>query len=225
MMYFYHKHRIERIPGMYSRYALLEWTLVATDILFDSASVWDLSVIHGQISFPPMKQAKAAAAPKSQSTPVWPWFVSQAFLAFTARSTWFGLIPTIFYFSVSDMAAEGIEHSVLTQCIGATLVAMTPIERFVRGAHAMSIRHPHPWIVVGAWIASLYGGIVSYALHNAFMRLAARAAACALLAVLSAVDWSHAWETGCQNECVATWLVDLLGALVAQYAIHVNLPT
>lgn len=225
MVYFYRKHRIERIPGMYSRYAVLEWTLVAMDVLFDSTSAWDLSVIHGEISFPPFKQVKHAAAHKRQSVPVWPWIVSQAFLAFTAWSTWFGLIPTIFYFSVSNMAAEGIELFVLSQCIGIALVAMTPIERFVRGSHAMSIRHPHQWIIIGAWIASLCGGIASYALQDAFMRLAASAAACALLAVVSAVDWSHAWETGRLNECVATWLVGLLGALVARYANHANLPT
>lgn len=225
MVYFYRKHRIDRIPGMYSRYALLEWTLVAMDVLFDSASAWDLSVIQGEVSFPLIKHEKSAAAPKNQSSPVWPWTVSQAFLAFTAWSTWFGLIPTIFYFSVSNMAAEGVELFVLSQCVGIALVAMTPIERLVRGTHAMSIRHPHPWILVSGWVASLCGGVASYALQSASMRLTASAGACALLAVLTAVDWSHAWETGRLNECVATWLVGLVGALVARYANHANLPT
>ena len=75
MVYFYRKHRIDRIPGMYSRYALLEWTLVAMDVLFDSASAWDLSVIQGEVSFPLIKHEKSAAAPKNQSSPVWPWTV------------------------------------------------------------------------------------------------------------------------------------------------------
>ena len=181
MVYFYRKHRIDRIPGMYSRYALLEWTLVAMDVLFDSASAWDLSVIQGEISFPLIKHEKTAAAPKNQSFPVWPWTVSQAFLAFTAWSTWFGLIPTIFYFSVSNMAAEGVELLVLSQCVGIALVAMTPIERLVRGTHAMSIRHPHPWILVSGWVASLCGGIASYALQSASMRLTASAGALSLI--------------------------------------------
>ncbi|SPC66018.1 related to CWH43 - putative sensor/transporter protein [Ustilago sp. UG-2017b] len=43
MGYFFYRHNALRIPGAYSYYAYFEWGLVIFDLLFDAASVYDLS--------------------------------------------------------------------------------------------------------------------------------------------------------------------------------------
>lgn len=236
MVHFYLQHRVQRIPGMYTRYSILEWTLVAMDILFDTASAWDLKSVKLDVSYtqvlPVMSENKRNELAKNESVfkrvpqghLEWPWIVSQAFLAFTAWSQWFGLLPTIFYFSVSNMAAEGVELFVLAQFLALAIVAISPLERLMHGTYPGSICHPHALTTALAWLMSLCG-VAAYAVRDPFMRLAANAASCAVLAVLSAVDWSHAWEAGRLNECIGTWLIGLLGTVVVRYGNHANIPT
>ncbi|PWY99457.1 hypothetical protein BCV70DRAFT_217814 [Testicularia cyperi] len=43
MVFFFYRHNVLRIPGAYSHYAYFEWGLIVFDLLFDAASVYDLS--------------------------------------------------------------------------------------------------------------------------------------------------------------------------------------
>lgn len=49
MVYFFIKHKVDKIPGAYSYYAYFEWGLIVFDLLFDAASVYDLSRLEIQI--------------------------------------------------------------------------------------------------------------------------------------------------------------------------------
>ncbi|KAI0259848.1 Frag1/DRAM/Sfk1 family-domain-containing protein [Gloeopeniophorella convolvens] len=41
MVYYFVQHKVHRIPGAYSRYAIFEWSLIFFDILYDSATILD----------------------------------------------------------------------------------------------------------------------------------------------------------------------------------------
>ncbi|KDN52169.1 hypothetical protein K437DRAFT_272709 [Tilletiaria anomala UBC 951] len=43
MVFFFYRHKVLEIPGAYTHYAFLEWGLIVFDLLFDAASVYDLS--------------------------------------------------------------------------------------------------------------------------------------------------------------------------------------
>ncbi|PWN51345.1 hypothetical protein IE53DRAFT_342529 [Violaceomyces palustris] len=43
MVVLFYRHQFKRIPGSYTYYAIFEWGLIIFDLLFDSASVYDLS--------------------------------------------------------------------------------------------------------------------------------------------------------------------------------------
>ncbi|WFD26728.1 Protein cwh43 [Malassezia nana] len=224
MVHFYLRHRRDRIPGMYTYYSLLEWSLVFLDVLFDTASAWDLQAYTVQlhINAPPRPARTHRVEPLSGKA-VGVWVASQAFLAFTAWSALFGLISMIFYFSVSNMAAEGLELLVLAQVVGLTLFAFTPLQRCFQSDTPHSIRYIRPWHAGLLWLASL-SAVASYMVPDPFVRLVTNAVSCAIIAVLSAVEWSSAWETARVSETAAIWLVGLVAAVVSRYANHANIP-
>lgn len=42
LIYFYIQHKVKRVPGAYSYYAIFEWSLIALDVWFDSFSELEL---------------------------------------------------------------------------------------------------------------------------------------------------------------------------------------
>ncbi|WFD23177.1 Protein cwh43 [Malassezia equina] len=225
MLHFYLRHRRDRIPGMYTYYSMLEWSLVLLDVLFDAASAWDLQALSVHVMDVPCPAAPQAPPTPTRTSPaiVWGWVVTQVFLAWTAWSAFFALIPMIFYFSVSNMAAEGLELFVLTPSVCLAIVSFTPLQRCFQSETPASIRHVHPWCAGLLWMASL-ATVASYVIPSPVARLCVNAASCGILAVLSAVDWSHAWEAAQIHETAAVWLVGLVAALVSRYANHANIP-
>lgn len=228
MVHFYLAHRRDRIPGMYTYYSLLEWSLVFFDVLFDAASALDLQALAIQVfDTPPAAPPAARPAERVPAPPsavrIWGWVISQAFLAWTAWSSLFALISMIFYFSVSNMAAEGLELLVLAQALSLAITALSPLQRCFQSDTPHSIRHIQPWRAGVLWLLSL-ATVASYALPDAVTRLVINALSCAALAVLSAVDWSHAWEAARLSETGAVWLVGLVAAVVSRYVNHANIP-
>lgn len=49
LVYFYVQHKVRRIPGAYTYYSFIEWSLIFYDVLFDSCSILDFA--HFEISF------------------------------------------------------------------------------------------------------------------------------------------------------------------------------
>ena len=224
MVYFYLAHRRDRIPGMYTYYSLLEWSLVFFDVLFDAASAQDLKAFAIQVlEAPPTVPSVATAPAPPTAVRIWGWVVSQALLAWTAWSSLFALISMIFYFSVSNMAAKGLELLVLAPALGLAIVAFSPLQRCFQSDTPGSIRHVRPWRAGALWLMSL-ATVASYVLPQALTRLVIHALSCAAVAVLSAVDWSHAWEAARLDETAAIWLVGLVTAVVSRYVNHANIP-
>ncbi|KOS14808.1 hypothetical protein Malapachy_1039 [Malassezia pachydermatis] len=221
MVHFYLKHRRDRIPGMYTYYSMLEWTLVLLDLVFDTASALDLQTF--QIRIDSEAPVDEVAAPASSTPSMFWWVASQSFLAFTGWSALFSLISIIFYFSVYNMAAEGLELLVLAQCLGLVLVAITPLERLFHGNQPYSIQLTCRWRHALLWLVS-FATVASYMVKSPLVRLVVCAISCAVVALVSTLEWSHAWEAGRLPESVATWLVGLIAALVSRYGNHANIP-
>ncbi|KAI5121231.1 hypothetical protein M0805_007238 [Coniferiporia weirii] len=52
MIYFFVRHKVYRIAGAYTYYAMFEWTLIFTDVLYDSVTVLDFMESDIQATFP-----------------------------------------------------------------------------------------------------------------------------------------------------------------------------
>ncbi|KAJ9479393.1 Protein CWH43 [Pseudozyma hubeiensis] len=68
MGFFFYRHNALRIPGAYSHYAYFEWGLIIFDLLFDAASVYDLSrfEIHIVEAYEPLAAHSAAQGPEGR---------------------------------------------------------------------------------------------------------------------------------------------------------------
>jgi len=51
MIYFFIQHKVHHVPGAYTRYAFFEWSLILSDILYDSLTTLDLRESGMEASF------------------------------------------------------------------------------------------------------------------------------------------------------------------------------
>lgn len=51
MIYFFIQHKVNRVPGAYTRYSFFEWGLIILDILYDSVAELDFKAANLQIAF------------------------------------------------------------------------------------------------------------------------------------------------------------------------------
>ncbi|TKY85419.1 hypothetical protein EX895_005581 [Sporisorium graminicola] len=68
MGFFFYRHNVLRIPGAYSHYAYFEWGLIIFDLLFDAASVYDLSRFEIHIVEAPEPEDNSSAGTVAQTT-------------------------------------------------------------------------------------------------------------------------------------------------------------
>ncbi|KIS68947.1 uncharacterized protein UMAG_10320 [Mycosarcoma maydis] len=68
MGFFFYRHNALRIPGAYSYYAYFEWGLIIFDLLFDAASVYDLSRFQIHIVEAPLPDAPSPPATNLSTT-------------------------------------------------------------------------------------------------------------------------------------------------------------
>ncbi|KAI3629159.1 hypothetical protein CBS9595_000231 [Malassezia furfur] len=230
MVYLYLQHRRHRVPGAYSRYALFEWGLVVCDLAYDAASAWDLGRFTIRVEYADTKRVAAPAEARARSEAVREpsllfWVASQVYLAFTAWSCVTCLVSLVFYFSVSNMGAEGHELLVLAPVGGLLVASVPPVRRWVATQRegAVAVHPLAPRAQAALWAAS-WATIASYAVASPLVRLVTAAACAALVAVLSALEWAAAWEAGRLDEACATWLTGWVALLVARYANHANVP-
>lgn len=221
MVRLYLRHRRDNVKGAYTDYAMFEWLLVVFDVLFDMGSVWDLKRFTVKIAYDDTPAAKKEAPPPAPETPVWVSVVSRTYLACTAWSSMSCLISLIFYFSVSNMAAEGLELLVLAQSIGLFVVGFTPVRRWLVKGSEVEVLPPYQQAVL--WLVS-FATIATFCMGDDLTRLVVNAGSSALLAVISALDWATAWQAGRMDESATIWLMGFLMLVVARYWNHANSP-
>ena len=154
MVYLYLQHRRHRVPGAYSRYALFEWGLVVFDLAYDAASAWDVRRFTIRVEYADTQPVATPAEARAHSEAVREpsllfWVATQVYLAFTAWSCVTCLLSLIFYFSVSNMGAEGHELLVLAPVAGLLVANVPPVRGWVAArrdppAHGRHIRYEQP---------------------------------------------------------------------------------
>lgn len=235
MVYFYIQHKVKHVPGAYSIYAIFEWTLVFMDVLFDHAASWDvagidLSITHKvpapkpvpvlketQASVAPATQRKVASAQPAASDPlVLALFAARVYLAFIAWSACTVLPSTVFYFSVSNMAALGHEAFIASQFVVVALAALPPLNR-IASSRAL-------WLRSALWTGILMSLPLYVSDSAPFTRLVCTGASAGAAALVTALEFTHAWEDGALVEQTTVFLLGLILHIVAKFWNHGNSP-
>lgn len=60
LVYLFIQHKVHRVPGAYSRYAYVEWSLVMLDIAFDACTCWDFKDVEIRLRLNDTKESAAA---------------------------------------------------------------------------------------------------------------------------------------------------------------------
>ncbi|TFK20701.1 hypothetical protein FA15DRAFT_673223 [Coprinopsis marcescibilis] len=131
LVYFYIQHKVHRIPGAYSYYAIFEWSLIIFDVIFDSISEKELKEAGTTITLGPLGTDKDAVMESSKSVKeksdkslktfssagqcgAGLSFASDLYLSYVFWSNLTGLIPSLFYFSVWELGIAGQELALLS---------------------------------------------------------------------------------------------------------------
>ncbi|KAJ1026832.1 hypothetical protein NDA16_002129 [Ustilago loliicola] len=239
MAYFFYRHNALRIPGAYSYYAYFEWGLIIFDLLFDAASVYDLSrfEIHVVEAPKPETSSTAATANASDRSAAYgpegrrlidgAWVRGGRSQAITSGAAIISLVSDSYLVSVYNLAIGGHELLLISQVIGLGLTLAMPALRFRlrrQTAGGASIVGPvSSQAKALGWLLSLVGQ-ASWYIADPLVRLIAVAFSNALLAVLLALEWGAAWEAEQLPVKVGIWLVGLLASNLAKYANHSNNP-
>ncbi|EGN98994.1 hypothetical protein SERLA73DRAFT_54796 [Serpula lacrymans var. lacrymans S7.3] len=143
MIYFFIQHKVHRIPGAYTRYSFFEWVLIILDVMFDSVAESDFRQANLQVG-----RAHGIAL-----------ILTYVILAYIFWSIFTSLIPTIFYFSVWELAISGPELALLAT-LSPVLLGIAPLHAWASTLKGRVVLH----------ILSLIG-IGAYALHKPLHRL------------------------------------------------------
>ncbi|KAJ3021723.1 hypothetical protein HKX48_007892 [Thoreauomyces humboldtii] len=173
LVYFFIQHKVERVPGAYSYYAVFEWAVILFDVAFDHATAIDVRDVSVQVVLPKLLAQKFKQEPELESVavPRKPLSITpglyatvQAHLAetylgfvFWSMTTSLGL--TIWYFPLWNMGMSGFEAFLFTS-LSPALLAIPPIRRFVFRSSAIL----HLFSLVG---------LMAYRLEDPVLRLSA----------------------------------------------------
>ncbi|GAA5915772.1 Cwh43p [Sporobolomyces salmoneus] len=130
LVYFYLRHKVHRVAGAYSIYALIEWSLIILDVSFDSVFIADFRELdQGSTLTPPISIELHSSRPSSakNSSPSPPSnlelqfrkirsatsstrsFLADSYLSFLWWTVLTALGSMIFYSSVWSMGLSGLE--------------------------------------------------------------------------------------------------------------------
>ena len=133
MFYQYFEHKLNRIPGAYTRYAFFEWALIITDIVFDAVSIHELKDINlnllVEIETPKRNDGTKEGIPNNyeklsnEDYKIWLKslnsfkfnilrifnYISDSYLSFIWWTNFTALPICIFYYSVWSLSFAGSE--------------------------------------------------------------------------------------------------------------------
>ncbi|PWN42281.1 hypothetical protein IE81DRAFT_323604 [Ceraceosorus guamensis] len=286
MILFFYRHKVQHIPGAYTHYSFFEWGLIVFDLLFDFASVYDLSrlelhvveaaapqrpagpaerelgipklfggswvdggtaaaVEKGAWSTPPQRLGGISAAQKSgyksksssrDQDPVEASalrdiisLLAETYIGFCFWTTLTALHPTIFFFSVYNLAVGGHEVLLVSQvfALGFCLLPFVRRRLLVEPKYQSASVACVGSTALGAEVTlrtlSLVG-MGCWWIANPLARLMLTAVGAMGFAVHSTLDWAAAWEREELQRKVTVWLLGLFLSSFAKYANHSNNP-
>ncbi|KAI8819697.1 putative integral plasma membrane protein [Fimicolochytrium jonesii] len=130
LVYFFIRHKLDKIPGAYSYYALFEWSVILFDVGFDHATSIDVNDMSIQLSIPApsraalkLKREADLDTPAAVRRPILigahqysslPSYVADTYLGFCFWSLATSLGLTIWYFPLWNMGLSGFEAFLFT---------------------------------------------------------------------------------------------------------------
>ncbi|KAI9103211.1 calcofluor white hypersensitive protein-like protein [Phlyctochytrium arcticum] len=156
LVYFFIEHKVKRVPGAYSIYALFEWSVILYDVGFDHMSVYDVKDTSIHVAAPRSSDAKThhqetvvvpAAKPvkivvEKNHTSDMASYIADTYLGFVFWSMLTSLGLTIWYFPLWNMGISGFEAFLFTTLspglLGIPLVRRI-VHRFPGVFHLLSL--------------------------------------------------------------------------------------
>ncbi|SDA02991.1 BZ3500_MvSof-1268-A1-R1_Chr11-1g03251 [Microbotryum saponariae] len=153
LVYYYIQHKVHRLPGAYSKYALFEWGLILLDVAFDAVSILDVARLEIKIVdngvdapaarpylAPPIPSAHTRKTPAIEQWYIWfdertsdtRLFLAHSYLAFVFWSNLTVLPIMIFYSSVWSMGLSG-EEVLLFVSLSPALLSIRRLRELVVG--------------------------------------------------------------------------------------------
>ncbi|KAF9274467.1 hypothetical protein BGZ68_000649 [Mortierella alpina] len=159
MVYFFIRHKVNRIPGAYTYYAFFEWSLIISDLAFDAVCMIDFETlefrvvdlgVHGYydptLAFGDLKTFSGGAKVSSMLSQITPAdalsYAADVYLGFIFWSMLTSLPLMIWYFPLWHMGLSGYEAflfcNVIVALLGVNSVRKT-IDRLKGLFHLLSL--------------------------------------------------------------------------------------
>ncbi|ORY84480.1 Frag1/DRAM/Sfk1 family-domain-containing protein [Protomyces lactucae-debilis] len=185
LIYFFIQHKVHRIPGAYTIYAFLEWSLVLYDVAFDAVATLDFATFQLQVVDlqGDKGSAKAVAlAEKDRKTKDMALlelqslttgdvidFAARMYLGFTLWSIWTSLGLIIWHFPLWNMGITGWEATLLSTSIPFVL-GISPLRKLI--VRSNKLLHLVSMVGIAAfWITDPLYRLIAVASANAIQAL------------------------------------------------------
>ncbi|WFD34418.1 Protein cwh43 [Malassezia cuniculi] len=252
MIYYYIQHKVKRVPGAYSIYAIFEWTLVLMDVLFDHAASWDVSNFEVELS----RRAGASVVDAKPSSAVGAGTVRsggagggdakiphteisstesscqkcaavRTALSFVARIylsfiTWSAWAVLPSTIFYFSVSNMGVEGHELF--IASQVIALGLLVATPLGRLLNVASFRKTWVQIALWYTVLFALPVYMSRAAPFPRLLCAAMSAGISTICSAFDAARAWENGTLVEHAVVSLLGLVALTVAKYWNHGNSP-
>ncbi|KAK6442875.1 Protein cwh43 [Oleoguttula sp. CCFEE 5521] len=229
LTYFFLQHKIHRVPGAYTTYAMCEWLVVLLDVAFDAVTAVDFSGV--EIVVTDVKGFSRGENPRvadkilqqEKDKPIgqvfdarfsWPALMDAAaetYLGFTFWSILTGLGVTVWYFPLWYMGLSGYEVTVMSS-VSPFLLGIGPLRR-------LATRYMP--VTLGLSVA----GLAAYLAHSPEGKLAG----VSIGVWMGCLAWPAAFyaERGNPSKLeskIAAWSIGLIASSVAKFANQTNNP-
>ncbi|BFZ59036.1 Protein cwh43 [Saitoella coloradoensis] len=232
LVYFFIQHKVHRVPGAYTIYAFLEWSLILFDVGFDSITALDFDTFELRVvdvagksaGKPETKGARSAEVEKAKKEKGYVYaqttafsknealdFVADCYHGFVFWTTLTSLGVCVWYFPLWNMGISGYEAMLVTT-LAPVFLGIGPLRRII--AANPGVFH----------LLSLIG-IVSYRIEDPAHRLMCVGAGVALTtSTWCAIFQSLRGKDGEMERMSTAWGIGLVMSNVVKYACFSNNP-
>lgn len=183
LVYYFIQHKIHRVPGAYTKYAIFEWALVLFDVAFDSATVFDFAALEVRLVDVKGISSEYVSPPVSTKNKSFSYFqfivTTLNFFIFWSVLTSLPLL--VWYFPLWNMGISGYEISLIS-IIAPVLLAIPAIRNTFANSPQVpqllsSVGIASFWVIKPEWRLELVAFGTAFAcisLANQFWGISAR---------------------------------------------------
>ncbi|KAK0290635.1 Protein cwh43 [Friedmanniomyces endolithicus] len=230
MLYFFLQHKIHRVPGAYTIYALFEWSLVLIDVGFDAVTALDFQSL--EIVIKDVKGLSRGDSKRAQDTfletqkdnpigqvfdPQFRWgemldAVADVYIGFIFWSVITSLGLVCWYFPLWHMGLSGYEIAILSS-ISPFLLGIPAFRRHIADA------------MPGSYLLNGLAGLLAYLVVSPEWRLATVSAGVwtGCLGLVGSL-WRDKNDAAKLEARISAWAIGLIASSIAKFAFWTNNP-